>query len=262
MLLLRTRGLTKPPLFWTVVTGLLMVTISLEGISEGVARAGPGNAAILINTSPFFVILLGWLFLRERMSWIGIAGVTIGFGGVIVMVSSQLGGADDRTQLVLGMAAALIGAISWAVGTLIVKWLAERNPALDMVRLTTGQFLVGGGALLVIAFAVYGTSGTDWGSGDLWGAIAWVVVGSSAIGTLTYFLALRHLSAARVSAWQFLIPAVAVVVEIVYGNTPPATVLAGMAIATIGVAVVSVAPSPAPSAALQPELEARDAAAG
>ena len=62
------------------------------------------------------------------------------------------------------------------------------------------------------------------------------------IATLTYFGALKRMSATTVIAWQFLVPVIAVLTEIVYGEPPDALVLVGMGIAIVGVAIVNAAP--------------------
>jgi drug/metabolite transporter (DMT)-like permease len=242
VLALRSRLPGRELWLWTAITGLLMVTLTLEGISEGTARAGAGNAAVLLNASPFFVLVLARIFLGERASLFGILGLLVGFAGIVLMVSSQLGDIADTGDFVLGMSLALAGALGWAIGVLMTKVLFTRHADFDMLGFTAAQYVVGGTAAVAIAFALEGTGGTAWGSGDLWGAIAWVAIGSSAIGTLTFFGALKRLSATTVTAWQFLAPVVAVIVEIVYGNAPGAVVLAGMGLAIVGVAVVNVAP--------------------
>jgi drug/metabolite transporter (DMT)-like permease len=53
------------------------------------------------------------------------------------------------------------------------------------------------------------------------------------------------LSATTVSAWLFLSPVVAVLLEIVLGNTPKTIVFAGMVLTIVGVAIVNRAPAPA-----------------
>ena len=241
-------------LVWAALMGLLLVAVELEAISEGVTRAGAGNASVLVNSSPFFVLILGRIFLGERASWLAVGGLVLGFAGVVVMVSSQLGGASETGQLALGLLAALVAAVVWGSGTLAIKWLVLRDPGLDLMGLTIGQFFFGGIALLALAFGIKGTGGTDWSSGDLWGAIAWSAIGSSAIGTLAYFLALKRLTATRVASWLFLVPAVAILVEIARGATPGAVTLVGMVLATAGVAIVSTAPAtaPRPRAVAQP----------
>ena len=227
---------------WTVITGLLMVTLTLEGISEGTARAGAANAAVLLNASPFFVLILSRIFLRERASPAAVLGLLVGFAGIVVMVSSQLGDIPDTGDFALGMALAFLGAVGWAVGVLMTKSIFTRHPDLDMLGFTTAQYVVGGSAAVVLAFVISGSGSTDWSSGDLWAAVAWIAIGASAIATLTFFGALKRMSATTVTAWQFLAPVVAVITEIVYGNTPDGIVLLGMALAIAGVAIVNAAP--------------------
>ncbi|MGI9657662.1 MAG: DMT family transporter [Gaiellaceae bacterium] len=227
---------------WTVLTGVLMVTIPLAGLAESVVRAGAGNAAVLNNTAPFFVLALGYLMLSERASWIGISGLLVGFGGVVVMVSSQLGGVDDRGDFALGVVLALASAAAWGGGTLVVKWLLERDPKLDLVGLTVGQYLIGSTLIVGLAFAIEQPSETAWSSGDLWAAVAWVVVGSSVIAQLAFYAGLRRLPANKVAVWGFMAPVVAVLVEIGRGDVPGPIVGLGMGMAILGVAVTTVAP--------------------
>jgi drug/metabolite transporter (DMT)-like permease len=257
--LLRGRLPRGRPLWWAALSGLLMVTLMFEGIAEGTTLAGAGNTAVLVNTTPFFVLLLGWAFLGERIANWGVIGLATAFVGVVIMVSSQLGGDASTGDMILGMGIALASGAGFGVGTLLVKATTTRYPDTDINGFTAVQHLVGGIALVPLAFA-YGHPGdTDWGSADLWATVAWVSIGSSAIASVAYFTALRTIPAARASAWQFLAPVVAVVVEIVYGNLPDGVVLGGMALVIGGVAVVSIAPARAAARAegAQPPAPAR-----
>lgn len=241
--LLRGRSLPPRPLWVaTALTGILTVTVTLEGMSEGTARAGAANAAVLLNASPLFVAVLGRVFLRERVPLPASVGLVLGFAGIVVMVSTQLGGIEDSGEFALGMGFSLAGALGWAIGVLVTKGLFTRHPDLDMVGLTTAQYLVGAATLLPLAFALDGTGRAAWGAADLWWAVAWIALGASALATLTFFGALRRMAAARATAWQFLAPVVAVVVEVVYGDAPTAIVMVGMGLAIAGVALVSAAP--------------------
>jgi drug/metabolite transporter (DMT)-like permease len=168
----------------------------------------------------------------------------IGFAGVVLIVSSQLGGDAHGRELAAGMGLALAAALGWAVGTLVVKRLLTLRPDIDAVGLTTGQYIVGGAVLLVISLAAEGDSGAQWSSGKLWLAVAFISVVGSALATLAYFGALRRLTATRVSVWLFLSPVIAVCVEIVLGHTPDTVVLAGMVVTIAGIAVVTSASPP------------------
>lgn len=238
-LALRARWPRGRMLGWAVLTGLLMVALFHWGITEAIARAGAGNGAVLINTNPLMVLVLAWIFLRERLSPLGILGLLAGFGGVVLMVSSQLGGSVETGQLLLGSALALIAALGWSVGVLILRRLSQRAGGVDMVGVTATQFLVASVLLVPIAFAVEGAAGTDWRSASLWAASAWTGP-AAALGVLFFYLALERLPAAKTSSALFLVPAVAVIVEIARGNTPDALVLTGMLVAVVGVALATI----------------------
>jgi drug/metabolite transporter (DMT)-like permease len=218
-------------------SGLLMVAFWIFAISEGVDRAGAANAAVLVNSSTLFVALLARLFLGERLAVRQFVGVAVGFGGIVVMFSSELT-ISGNGRLLSGMAIALLGGIAWGSGTVLVKWLSREERSLDALALAGLQYAVGCPVLLAIAFATKGTGGTDWGSGGFWGAAAYVGLGAIG-GTLCYFLVLRLMHATEVSAALLLVPIVAVLVEIFRGHAPDGITFVGMAIAITGVAAVT-----------------------
>ena len=227
---------------WAGVTGLLMVTVFLGGFTEAIVRAGPGNAIVLASTAPFFVAILGRIFYGERLSARTGVGLVAGFAGVVMIVSSQLGTESAASNLVLGCALALLAALGWSAGTLIVKEMLERRPDTDLVGFTASQYVVGGAVLALIALAADGTGNTDWSSGDLWSAVAYVSLFSSVLATMAYFGALKRVSATRAAAWGFVSPVAAVVLEVILGHTPLPVTLAGMVLTIAGVAVVTTAP--------------------
>lgn len=226
---------------WAAITGLLGVALFFVGLSEGTRLAGAGNTAVLANTPPFFVFILGAIFLGTRIAATTAFGLIVGFVGIVVMVSSQVGGGDTR-DLVLGMALALAAAAGWGITTLIVKWLVDRDPKLDLMGLTAGQYIVSAVVLAALAFGVDGTGTTDWGSGDLWLSVLWLVLGASVLAYLAFFAALKRASAIAVSTSLFLVPVVAVVIEAVLENIPDGVVLGGMVLAIIGLGIVLVSP--------------------
>jgi drug/metabolite transporter (DMT)-like permease len=245
-LVLRSRLPRGRTMWFAILSGPLMVTLAFEGIAEGVTLAGAANAAVLVNTTPFFTLLLGRLVLGERVSRAAGAGVVMGFAGVVLMVSSQLGGDAATGDLLLGMGLALLAGAGFAVGTLLIKAAATRDgAAFDAMGFTTVQYLSGSALLIPMALAFGDPGSMDWRSADLWASVAWVALGSSAIASLCFALALRSVPASRASAWQFLSPVVAVVVELVLGDLPGGLVLFGMALAIGGVGRVS-APFPRP----------------
>jgi drug/metabolite transporter (DMT)-like permease len=234
---------------YTAVGGLLMVGVFLGGFTEAIIRAGPANAIVISSTSPFWVALLSRLVYKERIPLTMAGGLVVGFGGVILVFSSQLGSHAGAGRTVSGLLFALAAAVGWAIGTLVVKEQLTRRPDSDLMGIVAGQYLVGGVVLIALSLGVEGTGGARWSATDLWLSVAYISIVGSAIATVAYFGALRRISPTRVTAWSFLTPVVAILIGIGLGDTPSAAALVGMAVTIVGVGIANL-PRPAQGVAV------------
>ena len=223
---------------WATAIGFGNITVTLIGISEGTRLAGAAVASVLLNSAPFFAAMLTRVFLGEALTRLRVAGLVIGFAGIVVIVvggPSQGGG----SHIGEGVAICLAGALGWASAGLGMRYLSVRDPEFDVWGATTAQFLCGGVLLLPYFAATGGASGTDWSSARLWECLAFLILGAQVITYVGFYLALARWASARVFAWTFLVPAVAVIVEAVRGNLPSALTSAGLVIVIAGVALVT-----------------------
>jgi drug/metabolite transporter (DMT)-like permease len=198
---------------------------------------------VLGSTSPFFVAGAEWLVFGSRPSWRTIAGIVIGFVGVVVIVYAQSGSGGGSGDTVGGLSLALVAAVAWAAGTLVVGRLVEREPDMEMLGLTAGQYAIGGLVLVPISLVAERGGDADWSEPRLWWAVAFVSIVGSALATVAYLSALRVIDPTRASTWLFMAPVIAVVLDTVLGDPPEPTVLVGMALTITGVAVVSRPPA-------------------
>ena len=225
-------------LLWAIGTGLVMIGLFQWGLIQSVDLAGPGNAAILVNLAPLIVLALGALLLAERVTVMRVSGLLIGFGGVVLMVAAQVTTTGDAGRLIAGVGAGLLAAVAWSIGTIAIRRIARSDPGMDMRGFMSVQYVIGALVLLPAGAVAVAQDGAEWSSAELWAAAVWIGP-VSAMGVLLFFVALKQLSATRASAFLFLVPATAVVVEIARGNVPNGLVLAGMLLAILGVAIVS-----------------------
>jgi drug/metabolite transporter (DMT)-like permease len=72
-----------------------------------VARNGAAIATVLVNSSAAFAVVLGWLLLRERLTWVKIIAV-----GLAVLGCALVSGATDFGAWIASPAGFLIGAAS------------------------------------------------------------------------------------------------------------------------------------------------------
>jgi drug/metabolite transporter (DMT)-like permease len=113
----------------------------------GVSLLNSGRAAILGFTMPLWAVVFGALLLGERITARRLGGLVLGMVAMALLFSSEISSARAAP---VGTFAMLGAALSWAVGTVIMKRWPLRMPA---AAFTAWQFALGGipmfaGALL------------------------------------------------------------------------------------------------------------------
>jgi drug/metabolite transporter (DMT)-like permease len=235
---------------WVIATGLLMVVVGNHGQTEATVRAGAAPAAVLGATTPFWTAIFGFVLLRARIALLAVAGLIVGFAGVAVVIFTQVDTGDGSEDPVLGFVFGLAAPAGFGLGLVFLKILMERWPRLDLVGMTACQFLVGAVVLVALAFGE-GFAGTDWGSVAMWAGVAWIGPGASAIGFVAFYAALKRMDPTRASVWIFLVPVIAVLVELARGDVPKPLAVVGMILALAGVIATSLAPERPPTPARQ-----------
>jgi drug/metabolite transporter (DMT)-like permease len=230
---------------FAAVMGFGGTTLSLAGLAEGTSRAGPAIAAVLLNTAPFFVAVIGRLALHERVTALRALGLVIGFAGVLTIILA--GNSSSGEDIVIGAVLTLLGAVGYGSAGLLMRYLSLTGEPLDIMGLMAAQFLCGAILLIPYLFLSGDVGASDWGSLDLWWSIAFIVIGAQVIAYLTFFVALTRWPSSRVYPWTFLSPVVAILIEAIRGNLPGALPTVGMAIVVAGLIVVNLPTAEAPA---------------
>jgi O-acetylserine/cysteine efflux transporter len=245
---------TKRLWAWAAAIGFGNTTLTQIGISVGTDRAGAAVAAVLLNSSPFFVALIARFALGESITRLRAAGLVIGFAGVLLVVLSDPGNVAHGTRLAVGLVVSLLGALGWAFGGLAMRVLTEREPNLDIPGHTAAQFLAGGVPLIPLVLLAGGS--TDWSRPSLDLQLLYLIVGGQVLVYVGFNAALSRWPSTRVYAWTFLVPAVAVVIEAIRGQLPGVAATIGVAVVILGVGIVN---HPRAEAQLQPDTPSDDA---
>ena len=231
---------------WAFAIGLGNTTLTQVGISVGTERAGGAVAAVLANSAPFFVAVIARFALAEPITRLRTAGLVIGFGGVLLVVSSNPGSIAHGSRLALGFALALLGAVGWAGGGLAMRVLTQRESDIDIAGITAAQFLAGGIPLIPLVLLAGGS--TDWSRPTVIGQLLYLIIGGQILVYLGFNAALSRWPSTRVYAWTFLVPAVAVVAQAVLSKLPGIDATFGIALVILGVAIVNHPRAEQPSA--------------
>jgi drug/metabolite transporter (DMT)-like permease len=81
------------------------------------------NSTLLTNCAPIFVTLGGWLFFKEKVSKLFLAGMLVGLAGAVLLVSESL---SIKKEHLLGDVLALVAALFYSGYLLSIKHLRTR----------------------------------------------------------------------------------------------------------------------------------------
>jgi len=190
-----------------------------------------GITALLIGATPLWLVLLEGIFCRRKPSLPVLAGVLIGLAGMVILIGpSQLTGLHGDIDL-LGGLAILLGALSWAAGSLY-----SRTADLpDSPLLYNGMEMFSAG----LALLLLGSGLGEWGRLDLaavstqsWLGMVYLVVFGSLVGFSSYTWLLRNAPTMLVSTYAYVNPIVAVVIGNLLAQEPltPRVILAALII--------------------------------
>ncbi|MEV3984240.1 EamA family transporter [Nonomuraea sp. NPDC049758] len=196
-----TRRLPRGNWWWrALVLGALNIGLFFALLFVGAYRLPGGVAATVGAIQPLLVALLSAGLLGERLTWRVALAAAAGVAGVSLLVLR----ADARLDL-LGVAAALGGAVVMAVGVVLSKRWKSPAPLLA----TTGWQLTAGGLLLApVTFLVEGPPPAHLTGENLAGYAYLAIIGSALAYTL-WFRGIRELSATKVTFLGLLSPVVA-----------------------------------------------------
>ncbi|MFZ0217607.1 MAG: EamA family transporter [Candidatus Dormiibacterota bacterium] len=205
----RTRPWQVPPRQWrsTAISGVLMLAGGTGLVAVGERTVPGGVAALLVATTPIWMLLPGILRHPRTLRLATVAGIGIGLGGVVVLLAPS-----GRSHVdLLGAGTVLLSAMAWAAGALHSRRADEPT---DPLLASAMQMLAAGVVLLVAALSTgelgqVALTAFGW-SGGL--ALGWLVTVGSLVGFSAYLTALRLLPLQLVSTHAFVNPLVAVLI--------------------------------------------------
>jgi drug/metabolite transporter (DMT)-like permease len=239
-LILLARGRQLPRLAdWgrLIVLGFFMLLLGNGGVVWGEQFVTSGLTAVLIGTSPFWMVSVDAMLTGGRQlhirQWIGL---TIGFAGIVLLVWPDImnTGASAR-GFIWGVIAVQIACAGWAVGS---SYTRRHVMPQDVMGAAALQMFFGGGFLLLA-----GTITGEWShlafNTRTTVALIYLTIAGSVVAFAAYSYALRHLDVAIVSLYTYVNPVIAVILgTIVLGEPFGVRMLISAAIIAVGVLIV------------------------
>ena len=195
-----------------ILGGLLGIVVSQTLTAWALTFTTPVYFSLIATLTPVATMLCAALFIGEKISTRGIAGVALGVAGAMLMVFIGWQGGSGKNDI-LGIALTLLSVFTWAVYLIITRKVSARYTAVTQMKWV----------FLASAIAVLPFSLTDLQSAPLYSAatqwsglaeMAFIVVFATVAGYFAIPFAMRYLKATTVSVYTNLQPIVASLVAI------------------------------------------------
>jgi drug/metabolite transporter (DMT)-like permease len=202
---------------WFLIMGLANNVLPFSFIVFGQTTITAGLASILNATTPFFIVIIIALFVRdEAVSKLKIAGLVVGFLGVVVMLGPDILGIDSAS--LLGQFAVLCAALSYAIAGIYGRRF--QSAGISPILAAAGQVTMSAILLIPTALAIDGMPNVATISGTTWMSIAGLALFSTALAYIIYFKLLSSAGAVNVMLVTLLIPVSALLLGTFLLNEP------------------------------------------
>ncbi|MCD0502390.1 DMT family transporter [Bordetella petrii] len=230
------RGMLRPGIFtratlgWALLAGVAIV-LNWVLLFSAYRLASISLSTAVYNFQPFFLILLGTLFLGERPTLSKLGWSLLAFGGLLLVLRIEPAQLAQAGGYLHGLGLALAAGALYAVTSIIVKRLKHIAPhVLALVQVSLGAVLL----LPMVDFHALPAAPAQWG---------WLLGIGLLHTSLTYILlysAIQKLPTTSVAALAFIYPAVAILLDyMVYGQRLEWTQAAGVGLILLAAAAVS-----------------------
>lgn len=216
-----------------IVLGLLQTSGFTGLIIWALVSGGAGKTAVLTYTMPFWVMLMAWPLLGEKIHGVQWLAVLFSVLGLLFILDPLHLGADKFSMLL-----ALLAGAAWALAVILAKKLHQRAPDLDLMSLTAWQMLFGSLPLVLVALLLPAPS-IHWTRAFI-GAVLFNAVLCNALAWLLWLYALHRLQAGVASMTSMLAPVIGVLAAWwQLGEKPDGAEMIGMLLIGLSLVIIS-----------------------
>ncbi len=217
-----------------MVLGLMQTSGFTGLLIWALVEGGAGKTAVLTYTMPFWVMVLAWPLLGEKLRGLQWPAAVLSTMGMLFILDPMHLGTDTFSMFL-----AVMSGVFWAMSVIVAKKLHQREPDLDLLTLTAWQMLFGSVPLAIAALMIPAPE-IQWTPYFI-GAVIFNAVFCNALAWLLWLYALQRLSAGIASMSSMLAPVIGVVAAWIQLNEVPSTTeLIGMALIAASLVIISI----------------------
>lgn len=228
---------------WLVVYGLTYGVFQFGAVYWGMHLGAPsGVAALLIQSSAPFTVILGCIFLQERLHRALVVGLVVAVVGLLAIATVGGTGFGGLPALLV-----VLGGAGWAAGNIIMRY----SGIMDVLRFSLWMTVVPPIPALLVGFALDGVDESLAGFSGLLqptglralAALGYIAFVATLAATASWLYVLARNPASRVAPLTLLMPVLALVIGWVALDERPSVIVIVMTVLILaGVAMTTVHP--------------------
>ncbi len=203
------------------ITGILLLFVANGIVIWTEVTLPSAMVAILVSSAPIWFVLLDkphWAI--NFKSKATIFGLIIGFAGVILLFSEQVGDLfkrPDAQSNLPWMLLLVLGTISWSAGSLYSK---TKQPTVSASVNTAWQMIAAGMVYIPVSFMHHEYQHFDLHQVQIngWLALVYLILFGSIAAFSAYVWLLRVRPATQVSTYAYVNPVIAVILGVVFAG--------------------------------------------
>lgn len=170
------------------------------------------HAVLLMLTTPILITFIAAWILKERLNRYKIAGLALGVGGAVVLITARQSSGTGENVL-LGDLLVLINAVSYTFYFILVKPLMLKYNPVQVIRLVFTY-----GLLMVLPFGWNEFIAIDWSTFDTtaYTCIGLITIGGTFLAYLFNVYGIKVLGAAVAGAYIYIQPVFATVIAMIF----------------------------------------------
>jgi len=193
---------------------LFGMVINMLMFFKGLSLSTPINSAVLITISPIIIFGLSVLILKEKITFLKILGITLGFAGALSLILFTEQTAQNAENIPLGNMLFLVNATCYGLYLILVKPLTTKYHVITLMK---WLFLIAIFINLPITISEFNQ--VEWLNLPLHAILkmTFVVVGTTFLTYLFNIYALKYLNASTIGVFMYLQPLLGILFAILVG---------------------------------------------
>ena len=194
---------------------LLGMCINMLMFFKGLELSTPINSGVIITLTPIMVLILSYIFLKEKIGFVKLSGIFMGFTGALILIIYGKKVALNAPNIMLGNIMFLINASAFAGYLVLSKPLTQKYNTIVLMK---WMFFIGTILALPVTYREF--TSVQWTSlpfEAIW-RMCFVVIGTTFLTYMLNMYALKSLPASTIGAFIYIQPLIAIVYAIITGN--------------------------------------------